>query len=124
MPYYKSQGAVHYLDSEKFEYLLADDAVKITDDEANLIRSQYSAQVTGAQAINSISMRQGRLALLQAGLLDDVLEVVALASKEVQISFEYATELHRHDPVLALMASAMSLTDTQIDELFRQASFL
>lgn len=71
-----------------------------------------------------ISMRQARLALHGAGLLDDVEAAVAQADKTVQIEYEYATELHRQWPTLLVLATALGLTDAQLDALFIQASQL
>ena len=71
-----------------------------------------------------ISMRQARLALYGAGLLDDVEAAVAQSTKDVQIEYEYATELNRQWPTLVFLAGALGLTDEQLDNLFIQASQL
>ena len=71
-----------------------------------------------------VSMRQARLALHGAGLLDDVEAAVALADKAVQIEWEFSSELRRDWPTLVGLATALSLTDAQIDDLFIAASQL
>jgi len=71
-----------------------------------------------------ISMRQARLALLGAGLLDDVEAAVAQAPRAVQIEYEYSSELHKDWPTLVMLAAALGMTDEQVDQLFITASQL
>ncbi len=71
-----------------------------------------------------VSMRQARLALYGAGLLDDVEAAVAQSTKDVQIEWEFSSELRRDWPTLVLLAGALNLTEAQIDALFIQASQL
>ena len=72
-----------------------------------------------------VTVRQAKLALLQAGLLDDVeAAIAASADRAVQIEWEYATEFLRDWPALLAMQPALGLTDTQIDDLFRRAATL
>jgi hypothetical protein len=77
------------------------------------------------QAPEVVSARQARLALLAAGLLDQVEQAVAASSPQVRIAWEYATELRRDDPDLnAMLKTAFSKTDSEIDALFLSASRL
>lgn len=69
-----------------------------------------------------VSMRKARRALLAAGLLDDVETAIAAASREVQIDWEFATEVRRDYPILREIQSAQGLTDAQVDDLFRLAA--
>lgn len=75
-----------------------------------------------------VSMRQARLALLSAGLLDSVDEAVdALegdAGRAAQIEWEYAQEISRSHPFVQSIAQALELTDSQLDDLFRAASLI
>jgi hypothetical protein len=71
-----------------------------------------------------VSMRQARLALYGAGLLDQVNALVASSTPDVRIEFEYATELRRDWPTLVALAAGLGLTDAQIDDLFIAASQL
>ena len=84
------------------------------------------AQSPVAPVPGVVSMRQARLALLQAGLLTQVNTTIAnLPSPDVdaaRITWEFAGEVQRHDALLAQLASALSLTDAQLDDLFRQAA--
>lgn len=77
------------------------------------------------KAINpqSISPRQARLALLNAGLLDEV-DAMLVANKAWQIEWEYATKIERVSPLISAMAMQLNLTDTQIDEMFASAAQL
>lgn len=65
-----------------------------------------------------ISPRQFRLALASAGLLDAVEAAVAAADQATRITWEYATEVRRSDPLLGAMATAMGKTDAEVDSLF------
>lgn len=69
----------------------------------------------------TVSARQIKLALLGADLLDSIETFVAAQPRAVQISWEYATEFDRNDPMLAGMALAFGMSDEQIDDLFRTA---
>ena len=70
-----------------------------------------------------ITMRQARLQLLEVGLLDDVEALVALDRKS-QIEWEYASEVYKESPLIEAVKGALNLTDTQIDNMFIEASKL
>ena len=70
-----------------------------------------------------ITMRQARLQLLEVGLLDDVEALVALDRKS-QIEWEYASEVYRQSPLVEAIKGGLNLTDTQIDNMFVEASKL
>ena len=71
-----------------------------------------------------VTMRQARLALLSAGLLDDVEMVIAAAGRAAQLEWEYAAVVDRSGPVVAIVQQQKALTDAQIDDLFREAAKL
>ena len=71
-----------------------------------------------------VTMRQARLALLNAGLLDDVEVVIAAAGREAQLEWEYAAAVDRNNPAVAIVQQQKALTDAQIDDLFREAAKL
>ena len=71
-----------------------------------------------------VTMRQARLALLNAGLLDDVEVVIAAAGREAQLEWEYAAVVDRSNPAVAAVQQQEALTDAQIDDLFREAAKL
>lgn len=72
----------------------------------------------------SITMRQARLALLGAGLLDTVNAAVAAASPQAQVEWEYASDLQRDWPTLKAMQAALGLTDAYVDYLFVEGAKL
>ena len=71
-----------------------------------------------------ITIRQAKLALLAAGLLDDVDAAVAAADRATQIEWEYATEVRRNWPTIAAVVSVAGLTEEQVDGLFIEAATL
>lgn len=70
------------------------------------------------------SPAQGRLALLQFGLLDTVESWVAGQSRAVQIEYASRTEWRRTWPLFISAAAAFGLNDTQLDDLFTLAATL
>lgn len=76
----------------------------------------------------SVTMRQARLALLGAGLLDDVdaaINAMPSPQKEAaRIAWEYSQEVQRHNGVVAALGPLLGLTDAQIDDLFLTAAQL
>ena len=71
-----------------------------------------------------VTPRQARLALKSAGLLTAVTDWVATADQETQIDWEFATEIRRDWPPIAACATALGLTDAQLDDLFALAGKL
>ena len=71
-----------------------------------------------------VTMRQARLALLSAGLLDDVEAVISAAGRAAQLEWEYAAVVDRSNPAVAAMQQQQGMTDAQIDDLFREAAKL
>ena len=72
----------------------------------------------------SVTMRQARLALNGAGLLDTVSNAIVAAGMAAQIEWEYAGTVQRGSGLVPAMASALGLTDAQIDALFITAGAL
>ena len=68
-----------------------------------------------------VTMRQARLALLSAGLLDDAELVIAAAGRAAQLEWEYAAMVDRSNPAVAAVQQQEALTDAQIDDLFRES---
>jgi hypothetical protein len=71
-----------------------------------------------------ITIRQAKLVLLAAGLLDDVDTAVAAADRVTQIEWEYATEVHRSWPTLTTLATVLGLSNETLDGLFIEGSAL
>jgi hypothetical protein len=74
--------------------------------------------------VTQVTMRQARLALLAAGLLDDVELAVAGADRVVQIEWEYAATVDRASPLVEAICVGLGLTEEQINQLFEDASKL
>ena len=72
----------------------------------------------------TVSMRQARLALLQAGLLDAVNTAINQGGEADKITWEYATEVNRSDSLVVNMALALNLTESSLDNLFTVAATL
>ena len=74
-------------------------------------------------------MRQGRLALLQFGLLSLVDESISLMPVTIQceaakIEWEYATEIVRTSPLVQGLTGVLGLTEEALDQLFTLAATL
>ena len=67
---------------------------------------------------------QGRVALSNAGLLSQVEAAIndPTTNQETKIAWEYAIEWKRMSPMIISLATALSLTDEQVDQLFRDAA--
>lgn len=71
-----------------------------------------------------VTPRQVRLLLLQQGLLADVEAMIASQDAATKITWEYALEFRRDDPLLNQLAANLNLTEQQIDQFFIAASAL
>jgi hypothetical protein len=76
-----------------------------------------------------VTMRQARLALLGAGLLDQISVAIAaiedpLQRKAAEIEWEYSQEVQRSNGFVAQIAPALGLDDAALDALFTQAAQL
>lgn len=79
--------------------------------------------------VERVSMRQARLALLGAGLLNDIEAALAAIPDEghrraAQIEWEYATEVSRNSPWVQQLSASLGLGGEQLDALFAQAAQL
>lgn len=76
----------------------------------------------------SVTMRQARLALLNAGMLTQVEASIAAmpgaAGDAARIEWEYALSVERNSPLVALLAAALTLDASKLDALFAQAAAL
>ncbi|EFC32469.1 TPA: hypothetical protein RTG46_001394 [Campylobacter jejuni] len=68
-----------------------------------------------------ITIRQAKLALLEAGLLDDIEVMIQSADKSIQINWEYATEFERKNELILFFQQQTKLSDAFVDELFIKA---
>lgn len=67
---------------------------------------------------------QGRMALSHAGLLSNVEALIAdtATDEATKIAWEYALEWRRMSPMIASLATALNLSDEQVDNLFKDAN--
>ena len=75
-----------------------------------------------------VTMRQARLAMLDAGILTSVSDALSAmtgpAGEAARIEWEYAAELKRDHPLVASLSAALGLTSAQLDGLFTVAAGL
>jgi hypothetical protein len=84
----------------------------------------YTQPVIAPQAPTVVTMRQARLALLQAGMLASVDAAVAAGDEATKIAWEYSTEVQRDFPLVQTMKASLGLTEAQLDDLFTLAAAL
>ncbi|WP_312381631.1 hypothetical protein [Stutzerimonas balearica] len=74
----------------------------------------------------SVTMRQARLAMLHAVILDDVEALIAAMpgdeGRAARIDWEYALEVRRDWPLIGALGPQLGLTEQQIDDLFIYAA--
>lgn len=75
-----------------------------------------------------VSMRQARLALLQAGLLEQAQAAIAsmdgIDGDVARIEWQYASEVRREQPLVQQLAIVLGLDEAALDDLFTQAAAL
>lgn len=76
----------------------------------------------------SVTMRQARLALLQAGVLPAVNAAVAAmpgaAGDAARIEWEFSSTVERHRLLVEALGASLGMTAEQLDDLFRTAATL
>lgn len=76
-------------------------------------------------AVTVVTMRQARLALLEAGLLNTIEDAIAVSEDEaMKIEWEYATDVRRDWASLIALTETLGMTAEQLDELFILAGSL
>lgn len=124
MNYYKSQsGEVFAYDDEQVQSgWVREGLVLMTPQEVIL---HLNPPVPTLPLPTEISMRQARLALLQEGLLSQVDTAIAGLPEAqrlaAEIEWEYATTVKRGSPLVLAIASALELTEENLDQLFLTA---
>lgn len=72
----------------------------------------------------SVTPRQVRLLLLSQNLLDQVEAMIQQQDRATQITWEFAIEFKRTDPLLQALAGNIGLSQEQLDQFFIAASQL
>lgn len=106
-------------------YFLIDGEWSLNDEWQETVIEATPAPEAASQ---SITMRQARLALLNAGLLDDVEAAIITMDEpqrtQTQIEWEYAQEVQRDNALVAALGPKLGLDDAAIDSLFSMAATL
>lgn len=81
------------------------------------------------QIPQSVTRAQGKMALIAAGIWDDVLDYVNSIESPVdkaiaEVALNDTNHWRRDSPFLTQAASAIGLTSEQLDDLFQQASLI
>lgn len=128
MKYYKDQdGSVYAYESAAERDRFGSDAlVLMTNSEVDKLLNQISNPY---KVPESVTMRKARLALLGAGLLDDVEAALTAMGdtaegKAARIEWAYSSEVWRNKPFVVQLGTSLGLSDEDIDELFITAATL
>lgn len=89
-----------------------------------LSTEELEAQVSQWRQSASCTPFQGKAALFQAGLLDDVEALIADAATDTltKLAWANAVEWKRMSPMILSLATALELSPTQVDDLFKAAA--
>lgn len=71
-----------------------------------------------------VSRFQAKAAILQAGLMPAVTAAVAAADDLTQLAWAEAGEFRRFSPAIMALATALGLSEAQVDDLFRAAALI
>lgn len=92
--------------------------------EGDVVPDGYIRDDIAAPVPQEVSMRQAQQALLQAGMLDTVEQVVSQADRAVQIDWQKGQTVRRDWSALKVVQSMLNMTERQVDELFILAGSL
>lgn len=99
---------------------------EMTTEQEAAYEAQAAADTVSFAALvpSTVTPRQFRRALSQAGLRASVEAAIAAADEETRDTWEYAVTIERGHPMLIAMATALDVTSEQLDDLFRLAATL
>lgn len=69
----------------------------------------------------TVPKKQGKLDILEYGLLDKVDSLVNKSSEELKIAYESTYQWDRLDPTINRLANTLNLSDKDLDRLFQLA---
>jgi len=88
----------------------------------------FTRPTPAVEVPEEVTMRQARLALLGAGLLDDVEAAIDAmsdpAKAAARIEWDYSNTLRRDHPLVTTLGAGLGLTSGQLDDLFIAAGAL
>ena len=96
----------------------------LTAQEELSVQPEYDRLYHDLMVPKVITMRQARLALNAAGLLGTITQSISSMPMEVQIEWEYTSEVLRDSPTIKTLQIAMGLSDIQVDQIFIDGSKL
>jgi len=118
MKYYRHQSQVwaFNIDGSQDQFI-PDGAVFMTPDEVDAHLNPPPPPPAIPQMVSAF---QAKAALLNAGLLDDVKELMAAPGTPAiaKLAWSEAVEFRRDSPTIAAMQGELGLTDAQVDDLF------
>lgn len=111
------------------EIYLLDSELNVPEGHVVIAETANPDYLAPPQVPESVTMRQGRLALLAYGLLDTVNEAIQAIEdpavrKAAMIEWEYAQTIDRNSQFVSTMIEQLGLSTTQRDQLFILASTL
>lgn len=109
---------------EGYECIAEDYAGGVPDSDPAVWRWDGSKIIAVEPVPASVTPRQVRLLLLQQGLLDQVEAMIATQDQATKITWEFALEFKRNDPLLQALGAGLNLSPEQIDQFFIAASKL
>lgn len=99
--------------------------VPLSDAEEAAVRAEWEANAAAPAPVPAaVTPAQARLALEAAGLLATVEAMVDSLGPSARTRWDYGITVPRNDPLIALAAQQLNLTDAQMDDLFRAAAKL
>jgi hypothetical protein len=109
---------VYTVDDNRRIVVISRAAIDLTADE---VEARYKELHPVPESVTAAG---ARLALLNANLLDNVEAIVASMTRKAQIQWEYETRIRRDHEFVLEAQTHLSLTDRQMDDLFRVAALL
>lgn len=111
------RGHIEYYDEDAPNYAISD--ISEFQGLIDLYNTPPEPTPAPAPSVPShITMRQARRALLQSGYLSQVVALIDSMPEDARIDWEFSSVVLRNYPLVAALASSLSLTEAQIDDLF------
>jgi hypothetical protein len=108
---YSQYDGVEQIDGKWFTKYIA---TNYTEEEISNQLNQWRQQV-------KCTPFQGKAALYNAGLLDDVNSLITSGNAITKLAWENALEWKRISPMIESLSASLGLSETQVDDLFRAA---